>query len=117
MALLNNILELRSDAYKISTHHRRAIPTTRRQTIGPWLKSLEILTWLGASVNAALCWMFWAGWEVNADSKHDGEIVLTDVFAVYEHQQQRLQPTLLKLFLVQLNHAWTLFRRLFFLHS
>ncbi|KAH8828310.1 calcium-activated chloride channel-domain-containing protein [Flagelloscypha sp. PMI_526] len=59
MALVNNIVELRSDAYKLSTHHRRPIPTTLRQTIGPWLTSLEVLTWLGSCVNGALCYLFW----------------------------------------------------------
>lgn len=39
MALLNNWLELRSDAFKISNHVRRPIPT-RTDTIGPWLDSL-----------------------------------------------------------------------------
>ena len=39
MALLNNWLELRSDAFKISHHVRRPIPV-RTDTIGPWLDSM-----------------------------------------------------------------------------
>ena len=39
MSLLNNWLELRSDALKITTHCRRPVPS-RTDTIGPWLDSL-----------------------------------------------------------------------------
>lgn len=39
MALLNNWLELRSDAFKIAHQFRRPIPT-RTDTIGPWLEAL-----------------------------------------------------------------------------
>ena len=39
MALLNNWLELRSDAFKITTHNRRPLPS-RVDTIGPWVDSL-----------------------------------------------------------------------------
>jgi hypothetical protein len=57
MALLNNFLELRSDAFKITVHHRRPIPQ-RTDTIGPWLDALTFLTWLGALTNAALVYLF-----------------------------------------------------------
>ena len=39
MALINNWLELRSDAFKMTTHTRRPIPA-RVDTIGPWLENL-----------------------------------------------------------------------------
>lgn len=39
MALLNNWLEVRSDAFKIATHGRRPLPV-RVDTIGPWLESM-----------------------------------------------------------------------------
>jgi anoctamin-10 len=57
MALLNNFLELRSDAFKITVHHRRPVPQ-RTDTIGPWLDALTFLTWLGALTNAALVYLF-----------------------------------------------------------
>lgn len=57
MALLNNFLELRSDAFKITVHHRRPVPK-RTDTIGPWLEALTFLTWLGALTNAALVYLF-----------------------------------------------------------
>jgi anoctamin-10 len=57
MSLLNNWLELRSDAYKITVHQRRPIPA-RTDTIGPWLDSLTFLTWLGALTNSALVYLF-----------------------------------------------------------
>lgn len=42
MSLLNNWLELRSDAFKICTHTRRHLPF-RTDTIGPWLDNLVCL--------------------------------------------------------------------------
>jgi anoctamin-10 len=57
VSLLNNLLELRSDAFKMTVHHRRPTPT-RADTIGPWLDALTILTWLGAMMNAALVYLF-----------------------------------------------------------
>ena len=57
MSLLNNLLELRSDAFKMTVHHRRPTPT-RADSIGPWLDALTVLTWLGAMMNAALVYLF-----------------------------------------------------------
>lgn len=57
MALLNNWLEMRSDAFKITVHTRRPIPS-RSDTIGPWLDSLTFLTWLAALTNSALVYLF-----------------------------------------------------------
>jgi anoctamin-10 len=57
MAWLNNIIELRSDAFKIITHCRRPIPR-RTDTIGPWLSCIEFLAWAGALINAALVYLF-----------------------------------------------------------
>ncbi|KAG6899042.1 hypothetical protein C0993_001442 [Termitomyces sp. T159_Od127] len=57
MALLNNFLELRSDAFKMTVHNRRPIPT-RTDTIGPWLDALTFLTWLSALTNSALVYLF-----------------------------------------------------------
>ncbi|KAJ7811213.1 calcium-activated chloride channel-domain-containing protein [Mycena olivaceomarginata] len=53
MALVNNFFELRSDAFKITVHNRRPIPS-RTDTIGPWLDTLSFLTWLAAVTNSAL---------------------------------------------------------------
>ncbi|KAH9921713.1 DUF590-domain-containing protein [Epithele typhae] len=60
MSLLNNWLELRSDAFKITVHVRRPIPT-RADTIGPWLDTLTFLTWLAALTNSALVYLFRPG--------------------------------------------------------
>jgi anoctamin-10 len=57
MALLNNYIEVRSDAFKIAVHTRRPIPV-RTDTIGPWLESLSFLTWLSALTNSALVYLF-----------------------------------------------------------
>jgi hypothetical protein len=57
MALVNNVIEMRGDALKMTVHHRRAIPT-RTDTIGPWLDVLTFLSWLGALTNSALVYLF-----------------------------------------------------------
>ncbi|KIJ37486.1 hypothetical protein M422DRAFT_33795 [Sphaerobolus stellatus SS14] len=57
MALLNNWLELRSDAFKITVHSRRPIPV-RVETIGPWLDSMAFISWLSAVTNTALVSLF-----------------------------------------------------------
>lgn len=57
MSLLNNLIEARSDAFKIAVHVRRPIPV-RTDTIGPWLESLSFLAWLSALTNSALVYMF-----------------------------------------------------------
>jgi len=57
MALLNNWLELRSDAFKIAMQCRRPIPA-RTDTIGPWLDSLGFITWFAALTNSALVYLF-----------------------------------------------------------
>ena len=57
MAFLNNILEIRSDAFKMTVHTRRPLPS-RTDTIGPWLDALTFLTWLGALTNSALVYLF-----------------------------------------------------------
>lgn len=67
MALLNNYLEIRSDAFKITHHNRRPTPM-RTDTIGPWLDSLSFLTWLAALTNSALVYLFHNGATQNSDS-------------------------------------------------
>jgi anoctamin-10 len=57
MALLNNIFEFPSDAFKIVTHFRHPLPQ-RTDTIGPWLDCLSFLAWLSALTNSALVYLF-----------------------------------------------------------
>ncbi|KAG1817721.1 calcium-activated chloride channel-domain-containing protein [Suillus subaureus] len=57
MALFNNYIEARSDAFKIAVHTRRPTPI-RTDSIGPWLESLSFLTWLSALTNSALVYLF-----------------------------------------------------------
>ncbi len=57
MAFLNNLLEIRSDAFKMTVHNRRPVPT-RTDTIGPWLDALTFLAWIGALTNSALVYLF-----------------------------------------------------------
>ncbi|RBR19015.1 hypothetical protein FVER53590_10114 [Fusarium verticillioides] len=55
--LINNWIELRSDFAKISLEHQRPAPV-RSGGIGPWIYSLEALTWLGSICTAAIVHLF-----------------------------------------------------------
>lgn len=64
MAMINNVVELRSDAFKITHLNRRAIPL-RTDTIGPWMETMTFITWFGAVTNSALVYLY-------DGSSHDG---------------------------------------------
>ena len=55
--LINNWIEIRSDAVKICVEMQRPIPW-RADSIGPWLDNLGFLSWLGSVTTAALVYMF-----------------------------------------------------------
>ncbi|KAI9859967.1 MAG: hypothetical protein M1824_003555 [Vezdaea acicularis] len=55
--IVNNWIELRSDAVKITVEMQRPTPW-RADTIGPWLDTLGFLTWLGSITSAALVYLF-----------------------------------------------------------
>ncbi len=55
--IINNWIELRSDAVKICIEMQRPTPQ-RADSIGPWLDSLEFLAWLGSITSAALAYLF-----------------------------------------------------------
>lgn len=55
--LINNWIELRSDALKISMEMQRPIPW-RADSIGPWLENLGFLAWLGSITTGALVSLF-----------------------------------------------------------
>ncbi|WWC90176.1 uncharacterized protein L201_005109 [Kwoniella dendrophila CBS 6074] len=56
-ALINNYIELRSDALKICKHVRRPVGD-RVETIGSWLQTLSIISWIGAVTNSTLIYLF-----------------------------------------------------------
>ncbi|KAI9236942.1 hypothetical protein MVEG_01705 [Podila verticillata NRRL 6337] len=56
-AFLNNWVELRSDAAKISYNARRPIPS-RTDTIGPWINNLNIIAWFSSLTNASILYLF-----------------------------------------------------------
>ncbi|KAG0056381.1 hypothetical protein BGZ83_005297 [Gryganskiella cystojenkinii] len=56
-AFINNWVELRSDAAKISYNARRPIPT-RTDTIGPWIDNLQHITWFSSITNASILYLF-----------------------------------------------------------
>jgi anoctamin-10 len=54
--LVNNWIELRSDALKIATTSKRPIPW-RSDSIGPWLHALGFLSWLGSITSSAIVYL------------------------------------------------------------
>lgn len=54
--LVNNIVELRSDALKIAISCKRPIPW-RADSIGPWLTALGFLSWLGSITSGAIVYL------------------------------------------------------------
>jgi anoctamin-10 len=54
---INNWIELRSDFLKICVDHQRPAPI-RSDGTGPWVASLESLTWLGSISSAAIVHLF-----------------------------------------------------------
>ncbi|KAG0204523.1 hypothetical protein BGX28_003571 [Mortierella sp. GBA30] len=67
-AFVNNWVELRSDAAKISYNARRPIPS-RTDTIGPWIDNLQLITWFSSLTNASILYLF-HGTVDSADSTH-----------------------------------------------
>ncbi|KAG7088094.1 hypothetical protein E1B28_012120 [Marasmius oreades] len=57
MALVNNVVEMRSDAFKITVHARRPVPV-RTDSIGVWVQAMSFLSWVGALTNSALVYLF-----------------------------------------------------------
>ena len=55
--LINDWIELRSDAAKICFEMQRPTPF-RADSIGPWIDSLGFLTWMGSITGAALVYLF-----------------------------------------------------------
>ncbi|KAG0262946.1 hypothetical protein DFQ27_002013 [Actinomortierella ambigua] len=56
-AFVNNWVELRSDAAKISYNARRPIPA-RVDTIGPWLDNMQHISWFSSLTNASILYLF-----------------------------------------------------------
>ncbi|KAI3621296.1 plasma membrane channel protein [Moniliophthora roreri] len=55
--LINNWIELRSDFLKICIEHQRPAPI-RMDGLGPWIGSLDFLTWLGSISTSAVVHLF-----------------------------------------------------------
>ncbi|KAF9365569.1 hypothetical protein BGX34_009478 [Mortierella sp. NVP85] len=56
-AFVNNWVELRSDAVKISFNSRRPIPS-RTDSIGPWVDNIQHITWFASLTNASILYLF-----------------------------------------------------------
>lgn len=54
--LVNNWIELRSDALKIAVSSRRPIPW-RTDSIGPWLTALGFISWMGSITSSGIVYL------------------------------------------------------------
>lgn len=52
LIFLNNIIEIRLDAYKLTNHYRRPIPK-QVPGLGAWLDIIKIMTHLGTITNVS----------------------------------------------------------------
>ncbi|OMJ23833.1 hypothetical protein AYI70_g1991 [Smittium culicis] len=57
ISLINNFFELRADAFKICENVRKPVPVLTN-TIGPWLETLTLTSWIGSVVNSLLVYQF-----------------------------------------------------------
>ncbi|KAH0427258.1 hypothetical protein CcaCcLH18_09815 [Colletotrichum camelliae] len=57
--LVNNVIELRTDFLKICNEFQRPAPV-RTDGIGPWINSLDVLTWAGSISTGAIVHLFGA---------------------------------------------------------
>ncbi|AEO59358.1 hypothetical protein MYCTH_2119594 [Thermothelomyces thermophilus ATCC 42464] len=58
--LVNNIIELRTDFFKLVHAHQRPAPV-RTDGIGPWIASLDLLAWAGSITTGAIVHLYGSG--------------------------------------------------------
>jgi len=87
ISLVNNWIELRSDAIKMCINHRRPYPQ-RSENIGPWIGILSVLSWISSLTNAWFISVF-RYWEPrdNRDSaiNYKGLVITLTILIVAEH--------------------------------
>ncbi|KAJ9107054.1 hypothetical protein QFC19_002923 [Naganishia cerealis] len=81
-ALVNDYIELRSDAVKICNHVRRPVGE-RVESIGPWLNTLSFISWVAFITNATLTYLFRPSFENSATHQSINPNVRTYSFANY----------------------------------
>ncbi|KAK8844765.1 hypothetical protein IAR55_006615 [Kwoniella newhampshirensis] len=118
-ALINNYVEMRSDALKICKHVRRPVGD-RVETIGSWLDTLSIISWIGAVTNATLIYLFRPSTAIHDQTPNphvastSGSSALSYIVSNYYSSPtlQTLLPTLIPLGLVALaaSHGFIVLR-------
>jgi anoctamin-10 len=135
-AFINNYVELRSDALKLSKHVRRPVGD-RVETIGSWLETLasllgprarwptncqSIISWIGAITNATLIYLFRPTHALAAASQspnpnvpsYPGSAHLVNIVSTYSSSPalRTLLPTLIPLAMIALaaSHGFIILR-------
>ncbi|KAJ9120048.1 hypothetical protein QFC22_002945 [Naganishia vaughanmartiniae] len=81
-ALINDYVELRSDAVKICNHVQRPVGE-RVESIGPWLNTMSFISWVAFITNATLTYLFRPSFENSATHQSINPNVRTYSFANY----------------------------------
>ncbi|WWD22681.1 hypothetical protein CI109_107174 [Kwoniella shandongensis] len=118
-ALINNYVEMRSDALKLCKHVRRPVGD-RVETIGTWLDTLSIISWVGAVTNSTLIYLFRPSTTLHHQTPNPhvvsttGSPALSHIVSDYYSSPtlQTLLPTLIPLGLVALaaSHGFIILR-------
>ncbi|KAF9185624.1 hypothetical protein BGZ50_002979 [Haplosporangium sp. Z 11] len=110
-ALINNWIELRSDAAKICFHTRRPLPS-RTDTIGPWINNLEYLVWFSSLTNASILYLFQGiGAHSTVPSSSPSSTTVTSPTSfVFSEAGSRLSLSTLLLCLLASEHAYLALR-------
>jgi len=90
---VNNYFELRTDALKICKHVRRPIGD-RVETIGSWLETLGIISWIGAVTNATLIYLFRPSTTLHDQSPNPNVPVTGSIHLAHITSAYQLSPTL-----------------------
>lgn len=111
MALLNNVIEFPSDAFKIVTHFRHPLPK-RADTIGPWLDCLSFLAWLSALTNSALVYLFRPHHAAAAAASLSAAAGTADVPGSMEFERARMREVLARALFIALaaSHGYIVLR-------
>lgn len=82
--VINNWIELRSDAAKIILSHRRPVPH-RTDSIGPWLSAISLLGWLGNITTWALIYLYRGKESSEFDVNYENIVTFLVIILVAEH--------------------------------
>jgi len=82
--VVNNWIELRSDAAKIILGQRRPVPH-RTDSIGPWMTALSFLGWIGNITSCALVYLYYGKDSNEFELDYQNLVTFLVIVLVAEH--------------------------------